>query len=378
MLTEHFFSDNRYAFIIDALKKAELASGARVYLVGGAVRDLLLDRAVSDLDFVVFGFPYEQFAKKAARLMGSHAVAFKQNRRIPYNKGYIDISEPRGETLSQDLLKRDFTINNLAIGLDGEITGNTSDLEAGLIRPVHKEIFDDDPLRLLRGFRQAAALSFTLTEEFLRLARLKVPLIKTTAAERITAELRKLCGAPSLHIYREMNNISLWEAVLGFKPDEALLLKAAKIATQFPPESGFALFLAASGAENFKRLSLDLSGNERKTATLLANFSLSEKESVLRETVWKNYENFSLLKAIVELKGLDKDIFACYERFYEKLEPSRAMLVTGDDLLALAPTKPKGGWIAKILTDVKIKLAVGELMTRQEALNALGQSVDKV
>ncbi|HVC06770.1 MAG TPA: hypothetical protein VND98_04185 [Solirubrobacterales bacterium] len=154
------------------------SAGERVYLVGGAVRDLLLGRSRADVDLVVEG----DAASLAARL-GAEVAEHQRfgTARCNLDGHEIDIAAARAETyprpgalpevgpstIVEDLARRDFTINAMAISLDGEAGlidphGGREDLAAGILRVIHPRSFADDPTRALRAARYAARFGFVL------------------------------------------------------------------------------------------------------------------------------------------------------------------------------------------------------------------------
>jgi tRNA nucleotidyltransferase (CCA-adding enzyme) len=187
-----------------------------VYLVGGAVRDLLLGAGsaagVGDLDLVAEG----DVAALAARLGGRyrvherfgtasvildhHGYDFAMARRETYPEpGALPAVSPAG--LREDLLRRDFTVNAIAVTLGGpqagELTaapGALDDLSARRLRVLHDHSFIDDPTRLLRLARYASRLGFAVEPETLALARAAVAggALATVSGARIGAELRLL------------------------------------------------------------------------------------------------------------------------------------------------------------------------------------------
>jgi tRNA nucleotidyltransferase (CCA-adding enzyme) len=183
-----------------------------VYLVGGAVRDLLLGLGRSDLDLVVEGdaaalaerlggvaVEHTRFATAKLELEG-HEVDVARARTEHYPRpGALPVVEP-ASSVEADLARRDFTINAMAIPLTGETRlidpyGGRADLEAGVLRVLHRESFVDDPTRAIRAARYAARLGLSLDEETERLAR-KADL-GTVSTDRREAELLRLAGEPS-------------------------------------------------------------------------------------------------------------------------------------------------------------------------------------
>lgn len=163
-----------------------------VYFVGGVVRDLLLEREIEDVDLVCFNTEYTEFAKKLSAKLGFAYITFKDNIRLVKKKTVIDVSKPRGMNIFEDLNKRDFTINNLAINLEGEILGDKSDLLLRKIKHVYADVFQDDPLRMLRAFRFVSELGFVLDSSTAALIASYASSIINTAKERIFQELYKM------------------------------------------------------------------------------------------------------------------------------------------------------------------------------------------
>jgi len=178
------------------------------YLVGGAVRDLLLGRATCDLDLAV-----ERDAMLLARQLADHLraayVPLDEARdvarvvvRVGAEQRHVDIARLRAEGIEADLWARDYTINAMAIPLRGELdafldpTGGRADLAARRLRAASARGVEDDPARILRGVRQRAALGFDLTPETETLARASVGALARVSAERIRDELWLILAEP--------------------------------------------------------------------------------------------------------------------------------------------------------------------------------------
>lgn len=194
------------------LQAVREASEAPVYLVGGAVRDLLLGRGRADLDLVVEGdaaalaarlgattAEHERFGTAKVVLDG-HEVDVAAARRETYPEpGALPVVEP-AESIEQDLARRDFTINAMALSLEDPAEpidphGGAADLEAGLLRVLHPGSFVDDPTRALRAARYAARFGFALEPETERL--LRATDLDTVSADRRRAELLRLATEPT-------------------------------------------------------------------------------------------------------------------------------------------------------------------------------------
>ncbi len=175
----------------------------RVWLAGGVVRDLLLNRPMHDWDFVVDGDAISLARHIADTLQVPFYPLDEQRdtgRALLPQPGsgkpvYLDFAKLRAPSLTEDLWLRDFTINAMALSLDGQLidpTGGRRDLRQQLIRVTQPRSFDDDPLRLLRAVRQAESLGFSLAPATKELLQDKAALIVTVSHERVRMELRQI------------------------------------------------------------------------------------------------------------------------------------------------------------------------------------------
>jgi len=176
------------------------------YLVGGAVRDRMMGRPVTDMDLVCENA--ESVAKKLASVKNAAGIRFLKNPEEPCYRlvnrsdkdDYIDISELRGGSISADMAHRDFTINAMAVPISpgcqpGEIIdpfGGSTDIRKKRIRVTGSAVFEKDPLRILRAVRFSAELGFSLPKATLDLIRLHADKINQIAGERIWAELKRI------------------------------------------------------------------------------------------------------------------------------------------------------------------------------------------
>jgi tRNA nucleotidyltransferase (CCA-adding enzyme) len=191
---------------------APLRAAEDVHLVGGAVRDLLLGGTPFDLDFVVEGDAAafarslggelkvnDRFGTSTVRLGGFTYDIARARRETYAHPGALPDVEPG--TLEQDLERRDFTVNAIALALDGLAPGElhavvhaVDDLDAGRLRVLHDLSFVDDPTRLLRLARYASRLGFSIephTRGLVRGAVQEGP-FQTVTGPRVGNELRLL------------------------------------------------------------------------------------------------------------------------------------------------------------------------------------------
>ncbi len=177
-------------------------------LVGGAVRDALLNRLgpCPDLDLVVPGDAIG-FAKEAARRWGGTCVVLDASHgiaRLVIQGWTLDLAAQEGGSLEADLGRRDFTVNAIALPLEGEAslvdpTGGLDHLQKRQLVAVQEANLVADPLRLLRGLRLSTELGFELEPQSQGWIERHASLVGCVAGERVLAELEKLAAAPEGH-----------------------------------------------------------------------------------------------------------------------------------------------------------------------------------
>jgi tRNA nucleotidyltransferase (CCA-adding enzyme) len=245
-----------------------LAPVPAVHLVGGAVRDLLLERAPRELDLLVDGDP----APIAARLGGAWRTHERFGTSTVTLHGHrYDIARARRETYDhpgalptvfdatagEDLLRRDFTVNAMAIALTGEaagaltkVAGALEDLDAGSLRVLHESSFRDDPTRLLRMARYAARLGFRVDPHTLALATeaIAAGALDWVSGTRIGNELRLLAGEDRpIEALAALSELGLAESVIPrMRPVEPAL--AARALSLLPAGGRRGLLMVALAA----------------------------------------------------------------------------------------------------------------------------------
>lgn len=188
------------------LSAAFAAAGIDAWLVGGVVRDALLGRPLSDVDLAVGG-DAERAAAVAARALGGPRFALSEEfgawRVLSRDRAAAaDVSPLQGETIEQDLARRDFALNAVAVPLAGgdpiDPFGGLDDAAAGVLRVLGERAYADDPLRALRLVRLAAELGMAPDAETERLTAAVAPRLAEPSGERVFGELRRLLVAPGV------------------------------------------------------------------------------------------------------------------------------------------------------------------------------------
>jgi putative nucleotidyltransferase with HDIG domain len=183
---------------------AETLAGRDPWLVGGTIRDLLLDRPIDDVDVLVAADPGAA-AKALAAADGGHAFELSDRfgawRVIAHDRSWqSDITAVRGGSIEADLALRDFTVNAIAAPLAATAElkdphGGARDIDARLLRAVGRTAFSDDPVRTMRMARLACELELEVEADTRRLARESAARITDVAAERSFYELRRLLSS---------------------------------------------------------------------------------------------------------------------------------------------------------------------------------------
>ncbi|MCS7281770.1 MAG: HD domain-containing protein [Anaerolineae bacterium] len=198
---------------VEVVRRIAAERGARVWPVGGSVRDALMGRARHDWDFAVEGDALGLARTVADTLGGAfypldeerdtgRVILWREERRIE-----LDFARLRGPDLESDLRGRDFTVNAIAVGPGGELidpTGGLADLQARLVRAIGPEAFDQDPLRMLRAVRLAAELGFRLEEQTSRWIAQRARELLRSSPERVRDEFVRILNAPSVAYYLQI------------------------------------------------------------------------------------------------------------------------------------------------------------------------------
>ncbi len=202
--------------VSDILNKFSKA-GYEIYIVGGAVRDIIMGRITNDWDFTTNATPEEILKIIPGGLYNNQfGTVFTDNPDDPTRpheittfrkeEGYIDFRHPEkitwGKSLEEDLARRDFTINSLALDTNFKVIDlykGADDIKNKLIRAVGNpdERFGEDALRMMRAVRIGAELGFIIEDKTFEAIKKNAPLINKIAKERVKEELFKILASPN-------------------------------------------------------------------------------------------------------------------------------------------------------------------------------------
>lgn len=242
------------------------------WVVGGAVRDLLLRRPVAvDLDLVVEGDAVAAAQRLAAALAGSVVTHEAFGTASVEAGGHVyDLATARAEsyarpgalpdvrpaTLEEDLLRRDFTVNAIAVSFDGRVAAAPlafEDLDARVLRVLHERSFLDDPTRLLRLVRYATRLGFAVEAGTAALADAAVAggALGTVTPTRIGSELRLLLREPAA--VEALARVARWPLGVSLSFDASLVSRALSL---LPSDGRADLLLLGAAARSVEPAAL--------------------------------------------------------------------------------------------------------------------------
>lgn len=210
----------------------------KIYLVGGAVRDIILGKKPHDKDYVVVGSTPREMLDLGYKQVGNEFPVFLHpetgeeyalaRKEISTGKGYDDFKFDFNPniTLREDLERRDFTMNALAMDEKGNVIDyfhGQDDIKNQVIRYVNKEHFIEDPLRVLRACRFASQLDFMIDEPTIRLCRnmAKLKMIEHLTEERVWKEIEKALYTSNFDLF--LHYLNVCNAIQVILPEVSIL-----------------------------------------------------------------------------------------------------------------------------------------------------------
>jgi tRNA nucleotidyltransferase (CCA-adding enzyme) len=348
-----------------------------VYVVGGAVRDLLLGRDPLELDFVVEGdaiavarrtggrvVAHERFGTATVQLPGATFDLTSARREHYERPGALPMVE-LGASLREDLERRDFTVNAIALHLaDGQLVWRPQareDLEARRLRVLHDGSFLDDPTRLLRLARYSARLGFEPEERTDRLAAEAIAggALQTVTGSRLGAELRLLLREPQPAALLALERNALGRALLGdeFAPDERTIAVAHEL---WP--GGLAALAASMNGDVAPMLDrLAFPAHDRDVVARAA--AIEPAAAGTDVELWERYLREPL--AAVAFAGARGDAEAA-RRWLEDVR-RRRLVIDGNDVVAAGLSGPAVGEALDRATRAMLE---GRAPTRKDQLAA--------
>ncbi|MEW6609014.1 MAG: HD domain-containing protein [bacterium] len=212
---------------LSIIKDLSIKMNLPLYLVGGYIRDFLVNRESNDYDFAIKGDALF-FAKKVAEVLGGTFILLEEERGtarvVCKSKNQtlnLDFNNFKGENISEDLRMRDFTINALAIDLTSanieliDKNNGVQDLQEKIIRIISPDTFQDDPLRMLRAVRLCCELGFEIEKDTCSTIVKSKGLISNVSAERITNEIYLILSSKNSSFFiTHFDKLGLFEEII--------------------------------------------------------------------------------------------------------------------------------------------------------------------
>ncbi len=384
-----------------------------LYLVGGVVRDLLLRRHTYDLDLAVEGdvlalvkqLPQIEQAKLTvhprfgtAKLQwsarGGWSIDFATARSETYAcPGALPTVKPG--TIKDDLFRRDFTINAMAVSLNpshyGEMIdlyGGRDDLERKLIRILHDRSFIDDATRIWRALRYEQRLDFRIDDNTLRLLKRDIPMLDTISGDRLRYELECILNEelPEKVFSRaaEVGVLSkLHPAVTGNGRLADKFAKARRLTAPDPPPRGLYLTLLTYPLtqEQVESLISYLRFPKAESQVLRDTISIKEKLASLADPglkpsqIYRQLHGYGSLAVTATSIATDSEVTReRIQLFLKKLRYVKTSL-TGDDLIKMG-IEP-GPRIKEVLERLRDARLDGEIITKDMEISTVLTLVPK-
>lgn len=385
--------------VLEKIKEA----GFEAYFVGGSVRDALLNRPIHDVDIASSAYP-EEIKKIFPRTVDvgiEHGTVLVLEGQGEYEittfrteDVYVDYRRPSQvsfvRSLEEDLKRRDFTINALSLDQKGEIVdlfNGLADMKNRTLRAVGvaAERFNEDALRIMRGFRFQAGLDFDLEELTFQAMADCAPLLEKISVERIFIEFDKLLMSP---FWRKGLESLIKAAAYDFLPDmkdsaEALqeLLDSLEEDFQFSSseQAWAALLLALKVKDVRKFLKHWKTSNDfqKRVNQLAAVYEIRQERSLSKRDCYQ-YDLDLILQAesLRQAAGLQVE-FEAIEATHAALtiHDKHEIVVTGSHLIRDYGFKP-GPELGQILTKIELAIVDGELAnSKEEIMNFIKEQV---
>lgn len=368
-------------------------AGYEAYFVGGSVRDLLLNRHIHDVDIATSAYPMEikQIFKKTIDTGIKHGTVTVLYEGESYEittfrteSGYQDFRRPDHVTfvqnLSEDLKRRDFTINALAMDVDGNVIDHfdgLGDLDKHLIRAVGKaeNRFHEDALRIMRAVRFMSQLQFTLEPETEQAISDNHELLSKISVERIRDEFVKMGIAPgSQKAFQIFLDTGLSEEVPGFKGKKDNLALYPQL--NFSPTTEANLWalmiillkLPNEKIPSFMRMWKNSNAMERQVADIVAFFDLVSSRAPSNYDLYQaGLETIASTIDLAHILGQPINGSALVDR-YEALPIKNNHDLVIDGHFLLKNGIPAGPRVGLLLEEIKKAVLEGVISNNEAAI----------
>ena len=404
----------------------DITGDNKIYIVGGAVRDYLLNKEIKDIDLIVMS-DFENIIDRFTNETDRKLIVLDKKRSIyrivTDDNKFIDFTTPVGQDLYQDLGCRDFTINSMALDLRDVSYKNEkifmdskdiidpfegrSDLENKIIRLVSEDSIKEDPLRILRAFRFSNNLDFLIEEKTYEIIKENINITLKPANERIKEELYQLYSnylkPARIKLLLESNILKVLFGV-DLKKDRKIrkkllkqlhfvkknrYLENIKIESYLFNLILFFMFLILKNKVTLKQLEdrlINYTFNKQGIDLVIDHLHfiknlLRDYKSYLNNDILLYEELFSksidikvskyLLLSFFHVKKDNKEkelVFKVLNKVAEMQKRTAEKLISGNDIKKVLNIE-EGKLVGEILEDIKEKQALGVFNKREEILN---------
>lgn len=381
------------------------AAGFEAYFVGGSVRDTILNKPIHDVDIATSAYPEEikQIFHRTVDTGIEHGTVMILDHGKGYEtttfrteSGYQDFRRPDEVTfvrsLQEDLQRRDFTINALAMKEDGtviDLFNGLKDLKAGMIRAVGtpQERFHEDALRMMRAIRFASQLDFKIEKKTLAGIQENAALLSKIAVERTRVELEKLLlgenPANGISALIETNLYEYCPMLAHFKSGltQLLALNDWHLSSETEVWSllSYAFFLQGKQVTTFlKAWKTSNQVLEDTQAIVSAVSPLLEGEPSKLLLYHTGRERLASANKIANLFGGEIDTPELLEQYDQlPIKSKKQLVINGGQLMKQANLTP-GPMIGTILTQLETAVVNGEMENKLESLLEEAKNIAKV
>ncbi|HFI0457267.1 TPA: CCA tRNA nucleotidyltransferase [Streptococcus suis] len=371
------------------------AAGFEAYFVGGSVRDAILGRPIHDVDIATSSYPQEtkQIFPRTIDVGIEHGTVLVLEGSKEYEittfrteEEYVDFRRPSQvsfvRSLEEDLKRRDFTVNAFALDEEAQIVDlfdGMTDLENRTLRAVGipSERFNEDALRIMRGFRFAATLDFEIEPTTFTAMVETAPLLEKISIERSFIEFDKLLMAD---FWRKGLRAMINSKAYDFLPDlagksdelETMLTSLTEEFRFSTSEQAWAMLFVCLGIDNIKSfLKKWKTSNEfqRTVVKLVEIYQLRLAGPVTKQICFKYGKEFLyLVEELRQAQGLTTD-FAAIDKIDQALtiHDKHEIVVNGGHLMKIFALKP-GPVLGELLKEVEFQIVEGQLENEVQAI----------
>ena len=377
--------------ILETIEKA----GYEAYFVGGSVRDTMLSKPIHDVDIATSAYPEEikKIFKRTVDTGIEHGTVMILDHGTGYEtttfrteSTYTDFRRPDEvkfvRSLDEDLKRRDFTVNALALTKDGEVIdlfGGVQDMSAQVLRAVGKpeERFHEDALRMMRAVRFAAQLDFKIDDATQKAIAENAPLLANIAVERTNVEFTKLMqGTSASYGLIEMIKSGLVNFMPGLANTDQDLAAYAELLQNAQPTDdnqawsllSFELGLSPKDTGEFLKLwkqPNDMIQTAKSVITLMNKLRLGD---VSDWDLYQTQDAITTALATIRLSEVTANVEDLSVRYQAlPIKHKKELAINGGELMKSLHLTP-GPLFGKILADLEHLVVIGEQVNDKAAL----------